>query len=431
MNDDLISDIENKRKTHQEGNNESQDTFYTKKEKNQLMRKEKRLNKLRKKKSQIIEEQLNKVEKEVCPVVQEVKEVQDNKEEIEKEVYPIVQEVKEVQNNKGEINIIGILMSGFDVIRDKIKERDAMWIIKKEKMSQDLLVEYDSNFSGKIINLILKGRKATENLGASYKGIQPIIRGIFTACEKENEKITRKHKKEIKLEKSICYKCKNKALKKLGTTHKKKEYMIKNVNHKTTKKKLEIKKMANLLGKTDFLNRSKLWIIKFNLMKEKFKSKKEVTSYPMEDTENNLKRKFKNEKNYKMIKLIKQKRKNPIRKAQINHLIKEYKRSTVIFQKHKKIMDKKYELTKMYSVTVLDRDAYYYTNQRLADTGYFSIVDRSYSPIFYTEEQINLMNQLLETCYLISIKNNTSVLDIQIKAPDIDTDDRLGPNGIY
>lgn len=109
--------------------------------------------------------------------------------------------------------------------------------------------------------------------------IRPIIKAILKVSESTNDKITKKYEKDIRLMETICYKCKNRTMKRMGKTHKKKEYIIKRMNHKTAKKKLETKGIVKSLNKTDFYNKLKLWIVKLNILKEKFKNKKELVKY--------------------------------------------------------------------------------------------------------------------------------------------------------
>lgn len=248
-------------------------------------------------------------------------------------------------------------------------------------MDRCFLIEYDTNKRNIIQDAITKGRVAINTFGEKVcKSIQPILRGMLTGCEQENERITKLHLKELRLEKSMCYKFKNKSLIILRRAHKKKEYFVKNVNHKTTKKKPETKKMINFLSKKDFLNRNKLWIINYNLMKEKFKAKKEINNYKLEKAEDDLKKNLKKEKKYKLIKLIKQKRKDPIRRAQIDQLIRKYRRNKSNFHKHKKIFDKKLKLIETHSAVILSRDWCPSDKIYAINTGLFSIIDRRGSP---------------------------------------------------
>lgn len=406
-----------------------QESFLTKKEKDLLRKKEKQLNKLNKKKLQLIEEipAERKTEKEEQPVIEE-------KHPTIVEEYPVAEEAKLVVEVKMEnilrkegIDIIGTLSSGIDAILNKLKERESSWKSRIKTMDQELLVKCDMKQGSNILILIINVKNIIKALGENiYKKIQPAVMRLLASLERKNKEITKLHIKELRLKELMCYKFRNKSLSYIGKIHKEKKFIVKNINHKTTKKKPEIKKLTSLLSRTDFLNRSKLWIIQFNLMKEKFKCKRELNNYQMEKTENILKKKLKKEKNYKLIRLIKQKRKDPIRRAQIDHLIKEHKRNIFTFQKNKKIMVKHQKLVEMHAAVVLDGDWSPQQKKCEVDNGTVSLVDKSGGILFYTEEEIKRMNDFFRNCYLISMKNKLSILDT-IKDPEIDTEDRFGP----
>lgn len=213
------------------------------------------------------------------------------------------------------------------------------------------------------------------------------------------------------------------------------------MNHKTTKKKIKVDKMTELLSRTNFQVRNKIWIAKFNLLKDKFRSKREVDKYLIDDFENsfkrhvtkvfenNLRKEFRNDEEYKklkykILKVIKYKRKDPIRKAQVNHLIKEYRGNRLKYKRNKKIDFQKHTEIAFHEAVILDMHEPFARRNLIVKSDFYSIIDNNRIPIWFTEDQIEQMNTLLSNCFYISTKNNKSILDPQARDPDIDTIDR-------
>lgn len=298
--------------------------------------------------SQVTETIVEKQEEE--PVKTEETEPLESKEEI-KETEPV--------ESKKEINYIEVLFAGIHEIKNKLRKRKSFWNDNKKIISLNILMDYDGILNKRINEMITTGRNLiNDSKNHLSVEIQSILRGILKAFEIFNDKTTVKIKKDIKLMGTMCYKFKNKTMNRIGRTHKEKKYVIKRINHKTTKRQVETKGMISLINKTDFNNKLKLWTIKFNIMKDKFKNKREVKKYSFEKAEDKFKNKLKREKRYAALKVVKHKRENPLKKRLVNHLIRKEKQNLMNQNKYKKIWLDHSKLIEMYRVVVLQKKSY-------------------------------------------------------------------------
>lgn len=325
-----------------------------------------------------------------------------------------------------EINYLDVLIVGIYEIRKKLEKRINFWEKEKRNMKIGILMEYDEIQKKRIDESISANRQIiNELLKPIPEQVLAITKGVMIEIELANNKISKKHKKEVKLMKNICYKCKNRALELVGKSKKKKEFVTRRINHKTTKKEIEIEEMKNLIGRKDLDNRLKLWNVRFNLLKEKFKSKKEINKYSLDKLEEAFKRKLKKEKKNKLLKVVKQKRKEPLRKRQVDYLVRSKKRNLMAFKKNKRIHE---DCSKMVEFHMIEITNNAYKNERRINqfVDGSGLLEINGIPVWYTEEKINRTNRFLAACFNISMRDDMSILEERkIKDPDIDTEDRF------
>lgn len=178
------------------------------------------------------------------------------------------------------------------------------------------------------------------------------------------------------------------------------------------------------MNKTDFLGRSKIWIVQFNLLKKKFSNKMESDRYLTDDFEDLYRDKLRKEKRNKRLKMVIHKRKNTIRKAQANQLIREHIKNLKTYQNNKRIVDKKQTNVALYTVNVARLYDSYNLREEVRN-GIAPMIGINGYPLYFTGEQITDMNQLMWNCYYISTRNSFSVFDplfALVRNPDIDDD---------
>lgn len=329
-----------------------------------------------------------------------------------------------------EADWLKILIFGTNEIMDKLKERGTFWKEMIKTIEPCILLKYDRTLSKNIKEMIKVKKELFERVKKQFQEREEkLVEQLLKGCGSINVKISKRHEKEVRTLEMTCYKPKNNTIRRMGKIQKKKKLISNRRSRKVVfKKKMETrnakaKEMLKTIKKTDFNNRCKLWMIKYNMLKEDLRRNKETVEYSFERAENVLRKKFKRERKYKLLKMVKQKRKDPVRKRQANHLIRSNMRNKLNLKKYGKVWADCSRLVEYYMVDFYRQDecdglrlGYFFNRDKEIEYGGY--------PVWYTEEEIKNINLTFGRCFEISTRTDLSIFDEKLEAPDIDLEDR-------